>query len=152
VAFAVALAALVAEIVAWQTARGRGQQAAAARRAAIDATELVLEPPGRRTAGPGSGGGWSERRQRVTHLHIDDTVTAQRAYRRVLIRHPNGRRSPEQRRDPRSTAVSATDALTHRYAEAPQLLRVRLLILLSSTLIWSLRRWTCTEIRRPWLR
>ena len=32
---------------------------------------------------------WSERRQRVTH-----------------IRHPNGRRSPEQRRDPRSTAVS----------------------------------------------
>jgi hypothetical protein len=57
VAFAVALAALVAEIVAWQTARGRGQQAAAARRAAIDATELVLEPPGRRAAGPGSGEG-----------------------------------------------------------------------------------------------
>ena len=51
-----------------------------------------------------------------------------------------------------AVAPPAMDALTHRYAEAPQLLRVRLLILLSSTLIWSLRRWTCTEIRRPWLR
>jgi hypothetical protein len=45
VALAVALAALVAEIAAWQAARGRDHQAAAAGRAASDATELVLEQP-----------------------------------------------------------------------------------------------------------
>ena len=61
VALAVALAALVAEIAAWQAARGRDHQAAAARRAATDATELVLEHPpaaprGRsRAAGGGNG-------------------------------------------------------------------------------------------------
>ena len=61
VALAVALAALVAEIAAWQAARGRDHQAAAARRTATDATELVLEHPpaarpGRaRLAGGGNG-------------------------------------------------------------------------------------------------
>ena len=45
VALAVALAALVAEIAAWQGARGRDHQAAAAGRAAADATELVLDHP-----------------------------------------------------------------------------------------------------------
>ncbi len=45
VALAVAVAALVAEISAWQAARGRDHQAAAARRTAVDATELVLEHP-----------------------------------------------------------------------------------------------------------
>ena len=61
VALAVALAALVAEIAAWQAARGRDHQAAAARRTAADATELVLEHPpaarrGRaRVAGGGNG-------------------------------------------------------------------------------------------------
>jgi hypothetical protein len=51
-----------------------------------------------------------------------------------------------------AVAPPAMDALTHRYTEAPQLLRARILILLSSIFIWVLRRWTCTEIRRPWLR
>jgi hypothetical protein len=47
VALAVAVAALVAEIAAWQAVHGRDHQAAAARRTAADATELVLEqPPG----------------------------------------------------------------------------------------------------------
>ena len=61
VALAVALAALVAEIAAWQAARGRDHQAAAARRTATDATELVLDHPpaarpGRaRAAGGGNG-------------------------------------------------------------------------------------------------
>ena len=61
VALAVALAALVAEIAAWQAARGRDHQAAAARRTATDATELVLDHPpaarsGRaRAAGAGNG-------------------------------------------------------------------------------------------------
>ena len=55
-----ALAALVAEIAAWQAARGRDHQAAAARRTATDATELVLEHPpgppmGRARAGGGNG-------------------------------------------------------------------------------------------------
>jgi hypothetical protein len=60
-ALAVALAALVAEIAAWQTVRGRDHQAAAARHAVTDATELVLEHPpaaprGRsRAAGGGNG-------------------------------------------------------------------------------------------------
>src|SRR6185436_10281511 len=43
VALAVAVAALVAELAAWQAARGRDHQAAAARRTAADATELVLD-------------------------------------------------------------------------------------------------------------
>ena len=52
VALAVALAALVAEIAAWQAARGRDHQAAAARRTATDATELVLDhPPATRRQG-----------------------------------------------------------------------------------------------------
>jgi hypothetical protein len=60
VALAVALAALVAEIAAWQSARGRDHQAAAACRAATDATELVLDHPpaarpGRTRAGAGNG-------------------------------------------------------------------------------------------------
>jgi hypothetical protein len=61
VALAVALAALVAEIAAWQAAHGRDHQAAAARRAATDVTELVLDHPptarpGRtRPAGAGNG-------------------------------------------------------------------------------------------------
>ena len=61
VALAVALAALVAEIAAWQTAHGRDHQAAAARRAGADATELVLDHPpaarlGRaRVSGGGNG-------------------------------------------------------------------------------------------------
>ena len=60
VALAVALAALVAEIAAWQAARGRDHQAAAARRTATDATELVLDHPpaarpGRARAGGGNG-------------------------------------------------------------------------------------------------
>ena len=60
VALAVAVAALVAEIAAWQAARGRDQQAAAARRSAADATELVLDhppaaPSGRTRAGGGNG-------------------------------------------------------------------------------------------------
>ena len=61
VALAVALAALVAEIAAWQVTRGRDHQAAAARRSVTDATELVLEHPpaarrGRaRPAGAGNG-------------------------------------------------------------------------------------------------
>jgi hypothetical protein len=38
----VALSALVAEIAAWQGARGRDHQAAAARRGAADVTRLVL--------------------------------------------------------------------------------------------------------------
>jgi hypothetical protein len=45
VALAVALAALVAEIAAWQATRCRDHQAAAARRTAVAATELVLEHP-----------------------------------------------------------------------------------------------------------
>ncbi|MDT0353848.1 relaxase/mobilization nuclease domain-containing protein [Pseudonocardia charpentierae] len=59
VALAVALAALVAEIAAWQTARGRDHQAAAARRTAADATELVLEHPTAARSGRArmSGGG-----------------------------------------------------------------------------------------------
>ena len=56
-----ALAALVAEIAAWQAARGRDHQAAAARRTATDATELVLDHPPARTAGPGADAGWGER-------------------------------------------------------------------------------------------
>ena len=60
VALAVALAALVAEIAAWQAARGREHQAAAAGRAATDATEPVLDHPptarpGRTRAGGGNG-------------------------------------------------------------------------------------------------
>ena len=73
VALAVALAALVAEIAAWQAARGRDHQAAAARRTATDATELVLDhPPAARpgrararvggTAGHGAGHGRVEGR------------------------------------------------------------------------------------------
>jgi hypothetical protein len=63
VALAVALAALVAEIAAWQAARGRDRQAAAARRAAADATQLVLDHPptarrgAARTPGGGNGSG-----------------------------------------------------------------------------------------------
>ena len=61
VALAVALAALVAEIAAWQAARGRDHQAAAARRTAADATELVLEHPLAARSGrarmPGGGNG-----------------------------------------------------------------------------------------------
>ena len=61
VALAVALAALVAEIAAWQTARGRDHQAAASRRTAMDATELVLEQPPAARSGraqvPGGGNG-----------------------------------------------------------------------------------------------
>ena len=61
VALAVALAALVAEIAAWQAARGRDHQAAAAQRTATDATELVLEHPPAARSGrarmPGGGNG-----------------------------------------------------------------------------------------------
>jgi hypothetical protein len=70
VALAVALAALVAEIAAWQTVRGRDHQAAAARRTVTDATELVLEhpPAGRsgraRSAGGGNGGARGTPRRR----------------------------------------------------------------------------------------
>lgn len=79
VALAVAVAALVAEIAAWQAARGRDHQAAAARRTATDATELVLDHPpavrrGRGLAGsaangrtpgrPRSGGGSGRSRRR----------------------------------------------------------------------------------------
>ena len=80
VALAVALAALVAEIAAWQAARGRDHQAAAARRTATDATELVLDHPAaarpsrartaiggngraRGTPRPRGGSGRSRRRQ-----------------------------------------------------------------------------------------
>jgi hypothetical protein len=61
VALAVALAALVAELAAWQAARGRQHQAEAAHHTAADATELVLDHPpaalpGRtRPAGAGNG-------------------------------------------------------------------------------------------------
>ena len=61
VALAVALAALVAEIAAWQAARGRDHQAAAARRTATDATELVLEHPPAARPGRARAGGWGER-------------------------------------------------------------------------------------------
>jgi hypothetical protein len=59
VALAVAVAALVAEIAAWQAARGRGHQAAAAHQASADATELVLDhpPAARRGRAQGRGGG-----------------------------------------------------------------------------------------------
>jgi hypothetical protein len=64
VALAVALAALVAEIAAWQAARGRDHQAAAAQRTATDATELVLEHPSAPRSGRArmpSGGNGRER-------------------------------------------------------------------------------------------
>jgi hypothetical protein len=71
VAVAVALAALVAEIAAWQAARGRDHQAVAAGRTAADATELVLEHPppaprsGRaRMPGGGNGRAWGTPRPR----------------------------------------------------------------------------------------
>ena len=58
VALAVALAALVAELAAWQAARGRDHQAAAARRTAADATALVLDhPPVARQSRTRAGGG-----------------------------------------------------------------------------------------------
>jgi hypothetical protein len=61
VALAVAVAALVAELAAWQAARGRDHQAAAARRTATDATELVLDHPPAAPRGrapvPGGGNG-----------------------------------------------------------------------------------------------
>ena len=57
VALAVALAALVAEIAAWQAARGRDHQAAAAQRTAADATELVLEHPSADALEPGASVG-----------------------------------------------------------------------------------------------
>jgi hypothetical protein len=83
VALAVALAALVAEIAAWQAARGRDHQAGAARRTAIDATELVLDHPAaarpsrartasrgngraRGTLRPRAGSGRSRRRQNAS--------------------------------------------------------------------------------------
>ena len=50
-----ALAALVAEIAAWQAARGRDHQAAAARRTATDATELVLDHPAAARPSPPTG-------------------------------------------------------------------------------------------------
>jgi hypothetical protein len=70
VALAVALAALVAEIAAWQAARGRDHQAAAARRTATDASELVLEQPpaarlGRARASGGGNSGHGARHGRV---------------------------------------------------------------------------------------
>ena len=70
VALAVALAALVAEIAAWQAARGRDHQAAAARRTATDATELVLDHPpaarpGRARAAGGGTAGHGARHGRV---------------------------------------------------------------------------------------
>jgi hypothetical protein len=70
VALAVALAALVTEIAAWQAARGRNHQAAAARRTATAATELVLEhppaaPPGRARSTFGGTAGHGARHGRV---------------------------------------------------------------------------------------
>ena len=55
VALAVALAALVAEIAAWQAARGRDHQAAAARRTASGRHRARPRPPARRTVGPDAG-------------------------------------------------------------------------------------------------
>jgi len=95
VALAVALAALVAEIAAWQAARGRDHQAAAARHAATDATELVLEHPsaprsgwtraavggngrGRGTPRPRGGSGRSGRRQNSEPPMNPPTATSPR--------------------------------------------------------------------------
>ena len=61
VALAVALAALVAEIAAWQAARGRDHQAAAAGRSRDGRHRARPRAPARGTAGPGAGGGWGER-------------------------------------------------------------------------------------------
>ena len=66
VALAVALAALVAEIAAWQAARGRDHQAAAARRTADGRHRARPRPPARRTAGPGAAPGGGNGRARGT--------------------------------------------------------------------------------------